>query len=69
VAAGVMAAVSIALIPRFPDWVLTCTSDGEFTFPTIADQIARVKPPKEHGYVAVYSVGGCLVMHKPGIKG
>jgi uncharacterized membrane protein len=54
--------------PLFPDWVLTCTSAGEFTFPTIARQIARVKLLKEHGYVTVYSVGGYLVMHKPGIK-
>jgi uncharacterized membrane protein len=54
--------------PLFPDWVVTCTSDGEFTFPTIADQIARVNLLKEHGYVTVYSVGGYLVMHKPGIK-
>jgi uncharacterized membrane protein len=56
------------LSPLFPDWVVTCTSDGEFTFPTIADQIARVNLLKEHGYVTVYSVGGYLVMHKPGIK-
>jgi hypothetical protein len=48
--------------------VVEAASDGEFTFPTIAGQIARVKLLKEHGYVAVYSVGGYLVMHKPGIK-
>jgi uncharacterized membrane protein len=55
--------------PLYPDWVVTCTSEGEFTFPTIADQTARVRLLKEHGYVTVYSVGGYLVMHKPGIKG
>jgi hypothetical protein len=55
--------------PLYPDWVVTCTSAGEFTFPTIADQIARVQLLKDHGYVTVYSVGGYLVMHRPGIKG
>jgi len=55
--------------PLYPDWVVTCTSDGEFTFTTIADQIARVNLLKAHGYVTVYSVGGYLVMHKPGVKG
>ena len=54
--------------PLFPDWVVTCTSLGEFTFPNIADQIARVHLLREHGYVTVYSAGGYLVMHKPGIK-
>lgn len=54
--------------PLFPDWVVTCTSDGEFTFPNIAAQIARVDLLKSRGYVTVYSAGGYLVMHKPGIK-
>jgi uncharacterized membrane protein len=54
--------------PLFPDWVVTYTGRLEFTFRNIADQIARVNLLKEHGYVIVYSAGGYLVMHKPGIK-
>lgn len=54
--------------PLFPNWVVTCTSHAEFTFPNVRDQIARVHLLKEHGYVTVYSVGGYLVMHKPGVK-
>lgn len=54
--------------PLFPDWVVTCTSHAEFTFRNVADQIARVNLLKRHGYVTVYSAGGYLVMHKPGIK-
>ena len=54
--------------PLFPDWVVTYTSHVEFTFPNVADQITRVNLLKEHGYVTVYSAGGYLVMHKPGIK-
>jgi uncharacterized membrane protein len=54
--------------PLFPDWVVTYTGRVEFTFKNVADQIARVNLLKEHGYVTVYSTGGYLVMHKPGIK-
>jgi uncharacterized membrane protein len=54
--------------PLFPDWVVAYTRHVEFTFPNVADQITRVNLLKEHGYVTVYSVGGYLVMHKPGIK-
>ncbi|WP_300613808.1 hypothetical protein [Trebonia sp.] len=54
--------------PLYPDRVLTCTSDGEFTFPTIEDQVSRVRLLKDHGCVTVYSVGGYLVMRKPGIR-
>ena len=54
--------------PLFPDSVVTYTSHEEFTFPNVADQITRVNLLKEHGYVTVYSAGGYLVMHKPGIK-
>ena len=54
--------------PLFPDWVVTYTGHAEFTFRNVADQITRVNLLKEHGYVTVYSAGGYLVMHKPGIK-
>lgn len=55
--------------PLYPAWVVTCVSDGEFSFYTIKDQVARVKLLKEHGYVTVYSGGGYSVMHAPGVKG
>ena len=54
--------------PLFPDWVVTYTGRVEFTFPNVAAQITRVDLLKKHGYVTVYSAGGYLVMHKPGIK-
>lgn len=55
--------------PLYPAWVVTCVSDGEFSFYTIKDQIARVNLLKAHGYVTVYSGGGYSVMHAPGVKG
>ena len=54
--------------PLFPNWVVTCTTHAEYTFRSVGDQIARVHLLKQHGYVTVYSVGGYLVMHKPGVK-
>jgi uncharacterized membrane protein len=55
--------------PEYPDWVVTSASYGEFSFYTIQDQIQRVKLLKARGYVTVWSRGGYLVMHKPGVSG
>ena len=53
--------------PKFAPWIIASDSQGQFTWYTVKDQVARIAFLRAHGYVTVFQRDGFIVLHAPNV--